>query len=385
VITVGTDSVFNAEVAIAVDAVNRERGTTVVCYAEAQDRELFEAMVTGSGHIDIFARHDQTARGLLDQLPPFPPSDPRSAVLVIGYSGLGRALVERLTRYWSGEAGPSLCVLDPGVPETALRNRHGGQFTVTARNGDPAWITSLADLEVPGADGTSRVPGLVYVCIEDDAAAIAVGNVVLRLLAGHDSTVVAAVSYHSLDEPFRPVRELERARLVLVSIPGAVYSIAAIRTGTNEALARAIHRAYLAEAIERGDTPATNPSAVPWDDLAPHLQDSNREQAWDIGRKLEMIGCTAVPAAGPITPVTIDEHDVTMLAKVEHVRWMTERRAKGWRHGERDDQRKFHPDLVDWPYLSSESKDKDFAAVRAIPTYLAAAGLTMLRTTSSGR
>ncbi|MGK5683397.1 RyR domain-containing protein [Actinoplanes sp. URMC 104] len=399
VIAVGPDSVRNAEVAIAVHTVDRG----VTCYAEAEDRDLFEAVIrqrlgSGESRVDLFARHDRTARGLLDCLPPFPPADPRSAVLVIGYAGLGRVLVERLLLFWAGETGagrvtPSLCVLDPAVPADAVRVRHAdprGRIAVTARTADPGWLTSADDLTVPGSDGAPRIPGRVYVCLDDDAAGIATGNAVLRLLAGHDTTVVVAVSRSgvlgeaALREAehrgaLRPVLTLGRAQLVLVSVPRTAYAISAIRTGTNEALARAVHEAYVRNEEALGETVATNPSVVAWADLPPHLRESNREQAWHIGHKLRMIGYAAVPATGAVTPVTLADADVEMLAKVEHLRWTTERRAKGWTHGElRDDDRKQHPDLVDWDRLPPRRQEKDRAAVRAIPSCLAAAGLTLV-------
>jgi hypothetical protein len=418
-IAVGPDSVLNAEVAIAVHAVNREKRTAVTCYAEAQDTELFQAVVgqeVGPGEVnrlDSFNRHDRTARALLEQLPPWPPSDPRSAVLVIGYGGLGRVLVDRLVQFWSGgtvSGGPipRLCVLDPDVPVGVVERRHAdarGRVTVSARRGDPSWLTSIDDLLVPAADGSGSVPGRVYVCLDDDAAGIAVGDTALRLLAGEETTIVVAVPHSSVlgqaavgtdldkeasgrrpeDGPSGPtaVRTIKAARLVLVSVVRTVYTIAAMRTGMNEQLAKAIHETYLRHAIDRGDSVEYNDSVRPWNQLPGHLKDSNREQAWDIGRKLAMIGLSAIPRGSSDGGggVTLTDRDVEKLAKAEHRRWMNERMAKGWRHGPgRDNDHKLHPDLVDWEYLSEESRDKDRSAVRAIPEHLAAAGLQIVRT-----
>lgn len=415
-IAVGPDSVLNAEVAIAVHTVNRQRGTTVTCYAEAQDRELFQAVVgqeVGPGEVnrlDSFNKHDRTARALLGNLPPSPPSDPRSAVLVIGYDGLGRVLVDRLVQFWSGgtaSAGPvpRVCVLDRDVPVDVVVRRyapHKGRVTVSVRRSDPLWLTSSDDLLVPSADGTSSPPGHVYVCLDDDAASIAVGDTVLRLLAGHETTIVVAVPYSSVlghaadgsdvddrasgrrpDEPPGPtaVRTIKKTRLVLVSVARTVYGVAAMRTGMNERLAMAIHETYRQQAMGQGDTVETNESVKPWDELPDYLKDSNREQAWDIGRKLAMVGLSAVPASGSTGGVTLTEADVERLAKAEHRRWMNERTAKGWRHGQmKDNNRKLHPDLVEWEYLSESSRDKDRSAVRAIPEHLAEADLQIIRT-----
>src|SRR5262249_39805042 len=104
-------------------------------------------------------------------------------------------------------------------------------------------------------------------------------------------------------------------------------------------------------------------------------------QAWDIGRKLALIGLSAVPGRGANGRITLTDEEVEMLAKVEHRRWMNERIAKGWRHYPlRDNIRKLHPDLVDWKRLSEGSREKDRSAVRDIPVHLAKAGLQIIPT-----
>jgi hypothetical protein len=416
-IAVGPDSVLNAEVAIAVHTVNRDKRTAVTCYAEAQDAELFQAVVgqeVGPGEVnrlDSFNRHERTARALLDHLPPWPPSDPRSAVLVIGYAGLGRVLADRLVQFWSGGTAsggpiPRLCVLDPDVPVEVFDRQYAdakGWVTVSARRTDPSWLTTIDDLHVPAADGTQSIPGRIYVCLDDDAVGIAVGNTALRLLAGEETTIVVAVPRSSIlgqtaagtdldkeassrqpgDEPSRPtaIRTIKATRLVLISVVRTVYSIAAMRTGMNEQLAKAIHETYRRHAMEQGASVETNDSVRPWNQLPDHLKDSNREQAWDIGRKLAMIGLSAIPRSGSNESVTLTDGDVEKLARAEHRRWMNERTAKGWRYGMvRDNDRKLHPDLVEWEYLSEYSRDKDRSAVRAIPEHLAAAGLQIIKT-----
>jgi hypothetical protein len=416
-IVVGPDSVLNAEVAIAVHTVGREKRTAVVCYAEAQDVELFQAVVgqeVGPGEVnrlDSFNRHERTARALLDHLPPWPPSDPRSAVLVIGYAGLGRVLVDRLVQFWSGGTAsggpiPRLCVLDPDAPVEIFDRQYAGakgRVTVSARRSNPSWLTTIDDLLVPTADGIQSIPGRVYVCLDDDAAGIAVGDTALRLLAGEEATIVVAVPHSSVlgqaaagtdldkeassrrpgDEPsgLTAIRTIKATRLVLISVVRTVYSIAAMRTGMNEQLAKAIHETYRRHAMDQGASVETNDSVRPWDQLPDYLKDSNREQAWEIGRKLAMVGLSAIPGSSSNESVTLTEGDVEKLARAEHRRWMNERAAKGWRHGTvRDNDRKLHPDLIEWEYLSEYSQDKDRSAVRAIPEHLAAAGLQIVRT-----
>jgi RyR domain len=94
-----------------------------------------------------------------------------------------------------------------------------------------------------------------------------------------------------------------------------------------------------------------------------------------------MVGLSAIPKSGSNESITLTDEDVEKLARAEHRRWMNERTAKGWRHGTvRDNERKLHPDLVEWEYLSEDSRDTDRSAVRAIPAHLAAAGLQIIKT-----
>ena len=274
---------------------------------------------------------------------------------------------------------------------------------MSARRADPLWLNSVDDLLVPAVDGNQSVPGRIYVCLDDDATGIAVGDSVLRLLADHETTIVVAIPHSGVlgyaatatdqdgrelgrgpgREPPGPpaIRTLGAARLVLVSVVRTVYTIAAMRTGMNEELAKAVHNTYLRHAMDSGDSVENNDAVRPWDQLPDYLKDSNREQAWDIGRKLALIHLSAVSMDSSNGRVTLTDKDVDKLAKAEHRRWMNERTAKGWRHGPvRDNDRLLHPDFVDWEYLSEDSREKDRSAVRAIPEHLADAGLQIIRT-----
>ena len=51
---------------------------------------------------------------------------------------------------------------------------------------------------------------------------------------------------------------------------------------------------------------------------------------------------------------------IERLATLEHKRWMAERRINGWTYNEtRDNNRRLHPDLVEYEQLSEKSKSYD--------------------------
>lgn len=113
------------------------------------------------------------------------------------------------------------------------------------------------------------------------------------------------------------------------------------------------------------------------------LQESNRDQARDIPRKLQLLGyrvasSASVPASKRVE--AFEPAELEYLAYLEHRRWMDERLRAGWTWGEkRDDKRRTHPDLVPYDELSERSRDLDRSAVAGIIEILDAAGLAVCR------
>lgn len=149
----------------------------------------------------------------------------------------------------------------------------------------------------------------------------------------------------------------------------------------HDSYARAIHEAYLEEAADRGEAPGSRPSLRPWDDLPEDLKEANRAQARHVGEKLAELGCIMVPTFDQSLVFAFrDDGEVLRLARLEHDRWSEERIGQGYVYGPVREGR-FHPDLVPWEQLTPEAKEKDFQAVRNIPTLLAAVGFQVLRVT----
>jgi RyR domain len=147
-----------------------------------------------------------------------------------------------------------------------------------------------------------------------------------------------------------------------------------------EQLARSIHSAYVAMETDKGETPATNPSMVPWERLPENLRQSNVAQAADIGAKMEEIGAIVVPESASAPAFDFTAEEIEHLAQLEHQRWMREKLDAGWKPGPlRDDARKIHPDLQEWNELSEADKDKDRNAIRSLPATLRNAGYQIRR------
>lgn len=136
---------------------------------------------------------------------------------------------------------------------------------------------------------------------------------------------------------------------------------------------------------QAGIKPPDDPAMRPWSRLAPALRSSNVDQARHISVKLAALGLEAVPAADG-TPLTLDlprgyksttqlPGPLEELAKMEHGRWIVERRRAGWSLGARVPSRLVSPHLIGWNDLDDLTKSWDRNVILELPAALKAAGL----------
>ncbi len=144
---------------------------------------------------------------------------------------------------------------------------------------------------------------------------------------------------------------------------------------TIERLAQRIHENY------RGTYAPAGPG---WDQLTEDLREANRAQARAIVRKLASVGAAVEPRQ-QTTPFEFTDAELEQLAKVEHRRWVAQKRATGWIYAAvRDDRRKRHPMIIKWEKLSEWEREKDRDAVRNIPALLNSVGLRIVRGATGG-
>ncbi|MCL1872599.1 MAG: RyR domain-containing protein [Clostridiales bacterium] len=144
-------------------------------------------------------------------------------------------------------------------------------------------------------------------------------------------------------------------------------------------LAIAIHEDYRKKMQTTGH--GDYPSVVLWDDLPEEFKDSNRNQARHIGRKLKEAGYNYDAGDTSFSSVEVfDEEIVLLMAKNEHIRWLDEKIAGGWKYDPvRDDANKSHPLLIEWKNLPDEEKQKDINAVQNIIPLLKSVGLRVYK------
>jgi voltage-gated potassium channel Kch len=332
----------------AVGLVEGREGTPLTIHLEIGDPALAALLralklsehQAPSWQVEELDLADAGARVMLDELAPWPGSATSAEVVVVGRSPLGMAVAREARRRWvrSGRAAEdlTLSLLD----ETHPVQRHG-----------------LDDRSVTA----------VYVCDPDETRALTTSLVMTRTLPG--APVLVRL------ERARAFGELVRrdaASIHVISLDQAVLTPAVLLDSTTERVARALHDSY------RRAAPPDDPSAVPWEQLPEQLRRSNRAQAGHVADKVRATHRVLLPDDGePADAFTEDEVDG--LGRLEHERWVEERRAAGWTAGPRDPERRTTPYLVPWESLSDEVREIDRQFVRALPGILADAGLVVRR------
>ncbi|MFB9239122.1 RyR domain-containing protein [Plantactinospora siamensis] len=389
-----TDSATNTAIALA--AARTGRQSPLAVYAHVDDPEFglaLQARVLGGGEPDatrlaFFNVDDLAARKLLAEQPPVPlPGGGPPRIVLLGASNFGQAVLVELARRWrrSGlrdDAPLRLALVDDRATAIAADLAYRYPFLAISCRVTPfdGGLPQLLD------DGSFPLPpDRVYICRDDDEWALKTALLAEQLWhPGPGSIVVRLERLASLREVFDTEPDY-----LLGGAAGAVRPYGVVQAACDprligedlvERLGRAIHQAYVLERRRNGDTPATNPALVPWEELPPATRESNRKQARDIGRKLARVGCALYPRVGPSPEYALAEPEVELLAELEHERWSRARRDAGWSYGEqRDDDRRLHPAVVDWKDLSDDMRERNYSEIRELPEILADAGFRIVR------
>ena len=399
------DDGANAEVAgLARELVKNRKGVALTCLIhilEPQLRDLLserEFATTGVGgfHLDFFNVFQTGARTLIKTHPPFAEDRDNRPIhlLVIGLGRMGQSLIALAAGEWYATAYPTrgrlrITVIDKEV-ETRIKSllfRHPQVETICELIPQQMDIYSLdfqhADFLLD-EDRRSRITS-AYVCLDNDASGLYAGLALLKLFKEQSVSVVVRMTFDAglatllRGEEWTSGRYANLRSFNLLDqtcnehlLPGTLI----------ETIASAIHNNYVSQQEALDQTPQTNPSMAPWEELPESLQESNRRQARHIKAKLQVIGCRIEPLTdGHDSVREFSPTEVELMAMMEHDRWNDERRQDGWTYhpGKKNFERKTHPHLVSWEKLPDEVKEYDRQAVRAIPSVLAAAGYMIVR------
>lgn len=345
----------------------------------------------------IFSFYENAARELLFRHPldQQPGGGTVSAVhlVVIGFGQMGESVALQAARISHLASGQRLriTVFDPDADQRRLnllarypQLEQVVDITFDSRNVEhPTVRQQLAEW---AAGDRERL--VVTIAIDDDPRALSIALNLPKVLRDRNVPVFVRQSEQKglatlIDD--RVADGSAAANVTSFGSPEVSAGLEQILQERLDLLARATHERYVAQRIERGATPGSDPALLPWPQLDAGLKSSNRQQADHMDVKLRAVGCLRLaedesPPAGsrPFEGFTKDE--VELLARMEHARWCADRYLGGWRYGEKADKpAKISPYLVPYDQLSEEIKQYDRDPVNDIPNLVRLAGQRIVR------
>jgi voltage-gated potassium channel Kch len=397
-VSVCSDDATNAAVVARLERLAASRSSTLEAFAHISRLELADDL-TGAAlardtpqlAIEWFNVADRAAKAMLREhadLAAWAGGARPAHVVIAGLDDVGASLLVNASRQWAALA----------VPE-ASRLR----VTVAAEGGS-AWLDALVSrysalettLDVSTYDEDVCAPGrisdahdrlgdadAVFVCGGDDTESIELAFAVDRIVdAGRPIVVRLLVESSGFVELLGGERgEGSVGRISVFGLVERTLAPEMISDSLHESLARMFHAQYVAQVV-RGGNATVYERLEPWEDLPESFRDANRAQARHISAKLDAVGCAVRPLADwSASLVQFADHEVELLARMEHERWMAERQGAGWAWGpKRDDDRRLNPYLVDFDRLPPKIQEYDAMFARELPRTLAAAGYEVHRT-----
>jgi len=396
----------NAEVAVhAGELVWDRKGKALSCLVHIFDLQLCNLLrerEIGMGKLDAFRLEffnvsESGARVLLDEYPPFskmaeePVSRPH--IIVVGVGHLGESLVVNAARDWwdrGNTSGERLRIVL--IDKEAERKKESLYLRYPQLEKACELVPGQMDVkssEFERAEFLFDNHGrcdvtTVYVCLDDDSDALGAALMLRQQVRTLEIPIVVRMTHDAGLATLLQGEKDKRHSFISVHAFGLLDRTCTpdlIFGCTYEILARAIHADYVRNEREKGFTPETNPSMVPWEELPETLKESNRGQAEHIRVKLEAIGCDIATTTDWDVPLfQFSPEEVELMAEMEHERFVEERLRQGFTYGSTKDlEKKTIPTLIPWSQLPNEEKNKDRDSVRGLSAFLARARFQIYR------
>jgi hypothetical protein len=339
-----------------------------------------------TGRLNIFSASDLTARSALAahplELRPDQSVAPMTTLTLVGFDHLAESLLMHAARIAHYRSGIRLRV-------RIVDHHQSRSHSLSARHPN---LTEVVDLEI--VELHLHDPRFVAVCLEGLPQGTDAMNTVCVCLPDEPSNL--DIAFGLLRSPTNmPLRVLMRPshyrrvgkdlsghaaatrEFALLAGAAEIWTWEMVVDEDLDVMARAAHHDYVEMRRKRPRDKQDDPKdlgLLDWEFLAEDLRDSNRQQADHLWVKLQAIGITKRklnPAEIQNIEFTVEEVDV--LARMEHARWIAERRLAGWRYAAgKDVANRLNPYLVPFDDLPPEIKEYDREIVRRIPFTLAA-------------
>lgn len=400
-IAVSGDDGINAQIALIADTDGR-RSRTLSCYVNVSDGELsvlldqaatFER-TTENLQYRFFNIFQEGSRALIRRYPDTVKTKAGSppCLLVVGGGPISVNLVIDAAHRWQIENGPDDPHLQVVLVDAEADSRVDGinerrsslrrTCDLSAREVDP-WSSDANPFVFLKEKDCPR-PTMAILCPIDDAQGLT-ASMKLRRALPNDVPIIVCTTGRKDTGPLLDLASVGVLRNVhgfpvLDEVCQAWVELMLDGPAMNEDLARAVHARYVRHRLAEESGGAGDPSMEPWDSLSEDLRESNRQQALDYKRKLNLLKLTYVLAPdGQSPPYEFTEAQIEKLAMMEHDRWVAERLKGGWAYSSaKDVKSKTHPDLICWDDLDEATKDYDRRAMEDFPQVLSDEGFVIV-------
>jgi hypothetical protein len=411
-IAVCGDDGANADIAVkARPMVSRSRGGKLNCAIHIGDPRLwvflrkqeFSPANDKAFRLDIFNIYDHGARLLLREEPLLAQTiagqEKAPHLLIVGLGNLGKQIVINAARQWYPRYEKNGSKLHISVVDREAREKIDGlcqDYSLVKKVCE--WGVYQLDInrsefhQAKFLERNHQQPDItyIYVCIEDETVGLSSALSLLEQTQSSDIPILVRMTEDTgLASLLRGSKGVMGglARMHVFGLMERTCKPDFLNDGSHAALARAIHAEYVRTELGKGNTPESNPSMLAWEYLSEEMKEMNRDQADDIGTKLQAVGCDILPWSDyGADKFVFTQAEIELMAKIEHERWCKVKMDQGWQYAAvRDDRKKLHPCLLGWEdaRFSEVEKGKDRNTVRQIPRYLALAGFQIYRGASA--
>jgi len=332
--------------------------------------------------------------------PPFSAQDAKTGqahLLILGAGRMGEELITRTVKRWIAEkTGTNITITCIDKIAREKEQYIKSHYPALSGHCNLTMIeTDIHSKDFLTGDFLNRIPkvpsvGMIYICMDNSEISINAAITLAELPSLKGIPMVVRSTYDDgLTRIFTSLAqnnaELSHIKTFPLVSNDCVKPL--IIGGMREILARAIHDNYRALRLAQNSSLIDDPAMKPWHELDEDFKQSNRKQADHIYSKLQEINCGLEPLISWDEPLfSFTPEEVEKLAELEHIRWVEERTAEGWKPGVKNKDLKTTPWLIPYDQLPEEMKEFDRDPVRNIPALLARIDLNVVRVkkTSAG-
>jgi hypothetical protein len=399
------DDGANAEIAVhALRMFKNHKGKTFTCFVHITDPQLCNLLMehemftekSETFRLEFFNIYDKGARAVLKNYPAFSKNNDNGTsqphVVVVGLGSMGKSLVVHAARDWQSifkKTGRQLYVTiidKEAIRKTDLLCLQYPQLknvcSINPQQIDIRWPEFQESGFLFDSKGHCNIT-IIYICLGDSSLGLSAALTLYEKLKGQRIPIVVRVIQ---DEGFAVLsRELKFENVYPFALLDETCKPREILSGVNELVAITLHEEYVHQQKNLGHTPQTKPAIFPWNELDEQYKESNRRQAYHVGVKLKTVGCgVTLLTDWDAELIKFRPVEVETMAKMEHIRWMEEKKTEGWKYGPiRDDDKKIHPSLIPWEELTEADKEINRNFIRKLPHVLAQVDLQIYRLQSS--